>query len=139
MISIALLTFLSSCTKKKIPVGEYSFTFENTEGLPMAPITLKYEIIESTKEYMVLGNSYQDTLYKDETNITGIITYYGAIPESSRATIHTPFHITGTYEKNNGVYSINGTFISKVIIPNPDIQSMDTIDTSGTFEFKSIF
>lgn len=137
--SVVLFVSLTGCQKKTIPEGEYSFTFVNTIGLQMTPITLYYEIVESTPEYVIIGNSYQDTLHKDGPNITGTITFYGSIPNQGRNTIFNPFQITGVYDKSNGIYFINGTFVSKIVIPNPEEERMDTINTSGTFEFKSIF
>ncbi|HPD25058.1 MAG TPA: hypothetical protein PK285_11730 [Bacteroidales bacterium] len=139
MASVVLLVSFTSCQKKTIPEGEYSFTFVNTTGLQMTPITIYYEIVESTDEYVIIGNSYQDTLYKDGPNITGTITYYGSIPNQGRNTIFNPFQITGIYDRSKGIYFIKGTFVSKIIIPNPEEERTDTIDTSGTFEMKSVF
>jgi len=69
----------NSCKKQKMPEGVYGFTFENTEGILMEPITLYYEVAESTRDYIILNNSYQDTLYKDGKNISGTITHHGSI------------------------------------------------------------
>ncbi|MDD3741197.1 MAG: hypothetical protein PHH30_08145 [Bacteroidales bacterium] len=136
---IGLFVFSSSCKKQKMPEGEYSFTFENTEGVIMEPITLLYTVVESTRDYIVLNNSYQDTLFKDGKNITGTITYHGAIPGEGLAIYFSPFQITGIYDKNKGVYFISGTFKSKIITPRENPWRMDTLDTSGTFEFKQFF
>ena len=136
---IGLLVFFSSCKKQKMPLGKYSFTFKNTGCVYTTPPTLYYEIMESTRDYIVLGGSYQDTLYKEGKDITGTITYHGPIPGMGLSTYYSPFQITGVYDKSKGIYFINGTFVSKVFIPNPEEQRMDTVDTSGTFEFKQFF
>lgn len=137
---IGLLVFFSSCKKQKMPLGKYSFTFKYTgEVYTTTPPTLYYEIVESTRDYIVLGGSYQDTLYKEGKNITGTLTYYGPIPGMGLSTYYSPFHITGVYDKSKGIYYINGTFVSKIFTPNPEEQRMDSVDTSGTFEFKQFF
>jgi len=136
IIFIGLFVFFSSCKKQKMPEGVYGFTFENTEGILMEPITLYYEVAESTRDYIVLNNS--DTLYKDGKNVTGTITYHGAIPGEGWATFFSPFHITGVYDKSKGIYFISGTFKSKILYPKPDF-TRDTFDTAGTFEFKQFF
>lgn len=137
---VTLVVLFHSCTKRKIPTGEYEFIFEIVNGeIHGTPISLRYEIIESTKEYVIIDNSFRDTLYKNDNEISGTITMYGAIPTSAQNIFYTPFNISGTYEKNNGIYCISGVFTSKIIIPNEVEQRMDTINTSGIFEFKSIF
>jgi len=134
---IGLFVFFSSCKKQKMPEGLYIFTFENTEGLKMEPLMLTYTVYESTHKYIILG---QDTLYKNGKNVTGTITYNGAIPEAGQMTWFTPFQITGIYDKVNGIYSINGTFKSQVITRNPNDPHTDTtVNTAGTFEFKQFF
>lgn len=144
IISIILFVYFAilcnSCTKNKIPTGEYEFVFEIVDGeIHGTPISLNYEIIESTKEYIILGNSFCDTLYKNDDAISGTITMYGALSGSGHNVFYRPFNITGIYEKKNGIYYISGTFISYILIPNEVEQRMDTINTSGIFEFKSIF
>lgn len=138
LIFSILLVCSTSCTKQKMPVGKYCFAFVQTGG-QSDPLNLYFEIVESTREYVILGNTNQDTLYKDGTNISGTITYNGSIAGSGRNIIYTPFYINGIYDKRKGVYYINGTFDSKILIPNPEEQKMDTFNIDGTFELKSIF
>lgn len=138
---VYLAILLNSCTKNKIPTGEYEFVFEIIDGeIHGTPISLNYEIIESTKDYIIiLGNSFRDTLYKNDNKISGTITMYGTLSGSGHNVFYRPFNITGIYEKKKGIYYISGTFISYILIPNEVEQRMDTINTSGIFEFKSIF
>ena len=137
---VGLFIFFSSCKKQKMPEGVYRFTFENTEGILMEPITLYYEVAESTRDYIILNNSYQDTLYKDGKNISGTITHHGSIIGLGHGTVFCPFHITGIYDKIKCVYSINGTFTSQIITGNPNNPNTDTtVNTAGTFEFKQFF
>jgi len=137
---IGLLAVFPSCEKQKMPLGIYGFTFENTGWVYTTPPTLYYEVIESTRKYIILSN--QDTLFKDGKNVTGTITYHGAIPGEGHMTWFSPFQITGVYDKSKGVYFINGTFVSKIISPRSNESNeifYDTTDTSGTFEFKQFF
>ncbi len=134
LITILGITF-NSCKKYKISTGEYNFVFEGVNGdAHGTPISLSFEIIESTREYVIIESSYRDTLYKNGTEISGTLTRHGTIAGAGLGIFYDSFDIIGVYEKKNGVYSISGSFESKVIIPNPDEETMDTIDTSGVFE-----
>ena len=136
---VTILVTLTNC-ERNIPEGKYSFTFVTTTGMQLSPITIHYEIVVSTDKYVIIDNYYYpDTLYKDGPNITGTITYYGSIPNQGKNIIFNPFQITGIYDRSKGIYFIKGTFVSKIIIPNPEEERTDTIDTSGTFEMKSVF
>jgi hypothetical protein len=130
----------NSCKKNRVPIGEYEFVFKTgTEELYSTPISLSFEIIESTKKFIIIESSIRDTLYKNASEIKGTITIHGGIPSSAQNIFYTPFDIIGVYEKKNGVYSISGSFKSKIIIPNPTEERMDTTNISGIFELKPNF
>ena len=127
----------TSCKKNRVTTGKYDFVFKTgTQESYGTPLSIGYEIIESTREYIIIEKSCQDTLYKNGSEITGTLTFFGGIPYAGKNIFYTPFDIIGVYEKKNGVYSISGTFISKIIIPNPAEERMDTTNISGVFELS---
>lgn len=104
---ISIIIFLISCSKEKLPEGNYigEFHYENST-IPDQMIWLK--IVTSTKDHMLIGAtdysgnlmfSYLDTLYKNDNTITG------KVPSNYLV----PFHINGVWFSSNKNF-ITGKF-----------------------------
>lgn len=137
LIALIGLVFFTSCEKRTIPEGYYSFTFKNY-GSNLTARLSHSQVVESTRDYIVI-KPYKDTLYKDGKNITGILTHHGDIRGGEGLIYYGPFHITGICDKKKGKHYISGTFASEILVPNVQEEKLDTTYTSGTFEFKQYF
>ena len=125
-ISFFCLCILVQCSKRRPKKGEYEGHFVYESQFQKADVLLTYEIVESNKDWVIIGNGistlFLDTLYKKK-QITGNV--FG---ES-----YFPYHVTGLIERDgfSTHFKITGTFIQNI-----QTQSSGLSEFKGTFEIK---
>jgi hypothetical protein len=143
LIIFAIVLLISSCTKDKPPVGDYTGTFKGTYTRDSVIIdyTQVYilQINESNKTSLTLQYQYHiSELTKDNHNISGTLDFI-EIRGGSEGHIYGPIEVNGSWKKEKGNYTISGNFSRLYTIRYSLNSTYFEFPIKGTFIIKSDF